>query len=71
MTWMLEQASEQSHALRLRELLDSGEPLSVPGVFNPMTAMIARKVGFDALYFSGAAFSASLGIPDIRPVHAC
>ena len=30
MTWMLEQASEQSHALRLRELLDSGEPLSVP-----------------------------------------
>ncbi len=65
MTWMLEQASEQSHALRLRELLDSGEPLSVPGVFNPMTAMIARKVGFDALYFSGAAFSASLGIPDI------
>ncbi|CAI7989660.1 2-methylisocitrate lyase [Geodia barretti] len=30
-----------------------------------MTAMIARKVGFDALYFSGAAFSASLGIPDI------
>ena len=65
MTWMLEQAPEQNHAVRLRELLDSGEPLSVPGVFNPMTAMIARKVGFDALYFSGAAFSASLGIPDI------
>ena len=65
MTWMLEQAPEQSHAIRLRELLDSGEPLSVPGVFNPLTAMIARKVGFDALYFSGAAFSAGLGIPDI------
>ena len=65
MTWMLKSASEQSHAVRLRELLDSGEPLSVPGVFNPMTAMIARKVGFDVLYFSGAAFSASLGIPDI------
>ena len=65
MTWMLERAPEQSHPLRLRELLDSGEALSVPGVFNPLTALIARKVGFDALYFSGAAFSASLGIPDI------
>ena len=65
MTWMLERAPEQSHPLRLRELLDSGEALSVPGVFNPLTAIIARKVGFDALYFSGAAFSASLGIPDI------
>ena len=65
MTWMLERVPEQSHPLRLRELLDSGEALSVPGVFNPLTAIIARKVGFDALYFSGAAFSASLGIPDI------
>lgn len=65
MSWMLERADGVSHGLRLRQLLESGEPLSVPGVFNPLTAMIARKVGFDALYFSGAAFSASLGIPDI------
>lgn len=67
MSWMLNGASaaEQSSGARLRALLDTGEPLSVPGVFNPLTALIARKVGFDALYFSGAAFSASLGIPDI------
>jgi methylisocitrate lyase len=55
----------ENHALRLKELLDTGETLSVPGAFNPLTAMIAKKVGFDALYFSGAAFSASLGIPDL------
>jgi methylisocitrate lyase len=30
-----------------------------------MAALMARDVGFDALYFSGAAFSAGLGIPDI------
>jgi methylisocitrate lyase len=30
-----------------------------------MAAIIAREVGFEALYFSGAAFSAGLGIPDI------
>ena len=35
------------------------------GVFNPLSALIAERVGFRALYFSGAAFSASLGIPDI------
>ena len=35
------------------------------GVFNPLSALIAEQVGFRVLYFSGAAFSASLGIPDI------
>ncbi|MCY3543676.1 MAG: methylisocitrate lyase [Chloroflexi bacterium] len=65
MTWMLEREPAQNHAVKLRETLDAGETVVAPGVFNPLTAMIARKVGFDALYFSGAAFSASLGIPDI------
>ena len=65
MTWMLESGSDQSHGVRLRALIEGGETLSVPGVYNPLSAMIARRVGFDVLYFSGAAFSASLGIPDI------
>ena len=65
MTWLLDEAPTESNGLRLKRLLESGESLSVPGAFNPMTALIAKKVGFDALYFSGAAFSASLGIPDI------
>ena len=65
MTWMLESGSGQSHGARLRALIEGGETLSVPGVYNPLSAMIARRVGFDVLYFSGAAFSASLGIPDI------
>lgn len=65
MTWMLKSGSGQSHGARLRALIEGGETLSVPGVYNPLSAMIARRVGFDVLYFSGAAFSASLGIPDI------
>lgn len=65
MIWMLEREPAQNHAVKLRKILDAGETVVAPGVFNPLTAMIARKVGFDALYFSGAAFSASLGIPDI------
>ena len=49
----------------LRRLMSEDGALPVAGVFNPMSALIAEQVGFRALYFSGAAFSASLGIPDI------
>ena len=49
----------------LRRLMAEDGALAVAGVFNPLSAMIAEQVGFRALYFSGAAFSASLGIPDI------
>jgi len=40
-------------------------PLVLPGVFNPLVGMQAKKVGFKALYLSGGALSASLGYPDI------
>ena len=56
-------ASRQADSLR--DLLSNGEAVPVAGVFNPLSALIAEDVGFQALYFSGAAFSASLGIPDI------
>lgn len=49
----------------LRRLLSEDGAIAVAGVFNPLSALIAERVGFRALYFSGAAFSASLGIPDI------
>ncbi len=49
----------------LRRLIAEDGALPVAGVFNPLSALIAEQVGFRALYFSGAAFSASLGIPDI------
>ena len=50
---------------RLRRLISEDGALPVAGVYNPLSALIAEQVGFRALYFSGAAFSASLGIPDI------
>jgi methylisocitrate lyase len=37
----------------------------LPGVFNPLVARIAERVGFEAVYLSGAALSASLGLPDV------
>ena len=64
MTWEI-RAESSRRADSLTELLASGETIPVAGVFNPLSALIAEDVGFKALYFSGAAFSASLGIPDI------
>jgi methylisocitrate lyase len=37
----------------------------VPGVFNGLVARMAERVGFEAVYLSGAVLSASLGLPDI------
>lgn len=49
----------------LRRLLKRGGATAVAGVFDPLSALIAERAGFEALYFSGAAFSARLGIPDV------
>jgi methylisocitrate lyase len=50
---------------RLKSLIDDNQYILTPGVFSPLIAMMAEKKGFKALYFSGAAFSAMKGIPDI------
>jgi methylisocitrate lyase len=49
---------------RFREALTK-TPLAIPGVFNALTARLAERVGFRAVYQSGAALSAGLGLPDV------
>ena len=49
----------------LRERLASGELLSFPGAFNPLSARLIQDKGFDGVYVSGAVISADLGLPDI------
>ncbi|MBJ3775346.1 methylisocitrate lyase [Acuticoccus mangrovi] len=39
--------------------------LRMPGAHNGMAAMQARGAGFEALYLSGAAMTASMGLPDL------
>lgn len=48
---------------KLKELIKTGT-LSVPGVFNAATALLAEKAGFKAIYISGAGLSNSNGLPD-------
>src|SRR6185369_1267159 len=37
----------------------------LPGVFCPLVARLAERLGFRAVYLSGAALSAGLGLPDV------
>ena len=50
---------------RFRALLDKGGILQMPGTHNGMAALQARDAGFEAVYLSGAAMSASMGLPDL------
>ena len=49
---------------RLRDALAAG-PVQLPGVFNALVARIAERLGFEAVYLSGAALSASYALPDV------
>ncbi|QXJ28038.1 methylisocitrate lyase [Saccharolobus shibatae] len=49
----------------MSQVLKESDFLIVPGVFNPFTAILAKKVGFKAVYLSGAALTSSYGLPDI------
>ncbi len=48
-----------------RERLASGKLLRFPGAFNPLSARLIERKGFEGVYISGAVLSADLGLPDI------
>jgi len=50
---------------RLRELLRQRDVIVAPGVFGPVFALLAERMGFEALYLSGAALTGFLAMPDI------
>ena len=50
---------------RFRALLARPGILQMPGAHNGMAALQAKAAGFEALYLSGAAMTASMGIPDL------
>lgn len=50
---------------RFRAVLARPGILRMPGAHNGMAALQARAAGFEALYLSGAAMTASMGLPDL------
>lgn len=57
--------SEKPAGLRFRGLVERGGILPLPGAHNGMAALQAKAAGFEAHYLSGAAMTASMGIPDL------
>ena len=45
--------------------LKSNKILRVPGAYNPLTAKLIEKIGYDAVYVSGGVMANDLGYPDI------
>jgi methylisocitrate lyase len=54
-----------SAGTHFRALLDRPQILQLPGAHNGMAALQAKAAGFEALYLSGAAMTASMGLPDL------
>jgi len=50
---------------RFRKMVEAGGILQIPGTHNGMAALQARAAGFQASYLSGAAMTASMGLPDL------
>lgn len=50
---------------RFRARMARGGILQMPGAHNGMAALQAKAAGFEALYLSGAAMTASMGLPDL------
>ena len=57
--------SAEEKRARFRNDLSSGRMLRMPGAFNPLSARLIERKGFDGVYISGAVLSADLGLPDI------
>jgi methylisocitrate lyase len=66
MTWLTETDRDPTPAGdRLAALWSGPGILGLPGAHDPLSALLARKAGFRALYVSGAALSASRALPDL------
>ena len=64
-TWLDRPAGSMSRAARLRRLIEGRTTVAVPGAHDGISARLARRAGFEALYLSGAALSASMALPDL------
>ena len=62
--------SERSPGRRLRDAYEAA-PIMIPGAFNALTARMAERLGYAAVYLSGGALAAGwAGVPDIGLVTA-
>ena len=66
MAWIVDKTDSQAVlAERFRKIMNAEGILQIPGAHDAMAGLIAKRTGFSALYLSGAAYTASRGLPDL------
>ncbi|WP_066708759.1 methylisocitrate lyase [Celeribacter ethanolicus] len=66
MTYLIaDDLPEESAGRRFRKALNEPGILRLPGAHNGQSALQAKAADFEALYLSGAAMTASMGLPDL------
>ncbi|MFJ7979954.1 methylisocitrate lyase [Lysinibacillus xylanilyticus] len=71
MAWIVNEAITQKQlAEQFRALITRSTILQIPGAHDAMAGLMAKKVGFEALYLSGAAYTASRGLPDLGMIYS-
>lgn len=71
MSWLIEKDPEQIQlASEFRKLVAAGPIVKIPGTHDGMAARIAMKYHFRAIYLSGAAYTASRGLPDLGIIYS-
>jgi methylisocitrate lyase len=63
--WLDGRSDRAGGGAALRRMLARKTALAAPGAHDGMSALLARRAGFEALYLSGAALSASMALPDL------
>ncbi len=65
MAFLYRPAGPEDPGAQLRELIRKRDIIVAPGVYNPAVALLAERMGFEAIYLSGAALTGSLAMPDL------
>ncbi|WP_078391258.1 methylisocitrate lyase [Shouchella patagoniensis] len=71
MPWIVDQPISQEKLAESfhKQMLEKGI-LQIPGAHDAMAGLMAQQAGFTSLYLSGAAYTASLGLPDLGIVNS-
>lgn len=62
---LAEDTPDEPAGLRFRRLLERPGILQMPGAHFGLAALLAKRAGFEAVYLSGAAMTATMGLPDL------
>lgn len=54
-----------SNASRFRKLVKTGKPILMPGAYDPVSAKLTERAGFDAIYLTGQGLASQFGFTDV------